>query len=42
MDRALDSAARLADRGIEQILCYHGGAVRADGERIREVVAARR
>jgi glyoxylase-like metal-dependent hydrolase (beta-lactamase superfamily II) len=42
MDRALDSAARLADRGIDRILCYHGGLVRADGERIREVVAEMR
>lgn len=42
MDRALDSAARLADRGIEQILCYHGGLVQADGDRIRAVVAANR
>jgi glyoxylase-like metal-dependent hydrolase (beta-lactamase superfamily II) len=42
MDRALDSAARLADRGIERILCYHGGLVEADGDRIRQVVAANR
>lgn len=42
MDRALDSAARLADRGITRILCYHGGLVAADGDRIREVVAANR
>jgi glyoxylase-like metal-dependent hydrolase (beta-lactamase superfamily II) len=42
MDRALDSAARLADRGIDGILCYHGGFVAADSDRIREVVADRR
>lgn len=38
MDRALDSAARLADYRIEQILCFHGGAVDADGDGIRAVV----
>jgi len=42
MDRALDSAARLADRGIERVLCFHGGFVAADSGRIREIVAARR
>jgi len=42
MDRALDSAARLADRGIERVLCFHGGFVAADSARIREIVAARR
>jgi glyoxylase-like metal-dependent hydrolase (beta-lactamase superfamily II) len=41
MDRALDSAARLADRGIERVLCYHGGFVEADSDRIREIVSRR-
>jgi glyoxylase-like metal-dependent hydrolase (beta-lactamase superfamily II) len=31
MDEALDSAQALADRDIDQVLCYHGGLV-ADGD----------
>jgi glyoxylase-like metal-dependent hydrolase (beta-lactamase superfamily II) len=42
MDEALDSAERLAERKIQEILCYHGGYVEADGDRVREVVAAMR
>lgn len=38
MDRGLDSAMRLAERDVEGILCYHGGYVPVDAERIREVV----
>lgn len=41
MDRALGSAERLAELDVEQVLCYHGGAVNADGARIREIVASR-
>lgn len=39
MDRAVESARTLADRDVDRILCYHGGLVEADGDRIREVVA---
>ena len=42
MGKALDSAERLAEYDIDRILCYHGGVVDADGDRIREVVAAAR
>lgn len=42
MDRALDSAARLAEHSIERILCYHGGVVDANSDRIREVVREKR
>ncbi|MFB6209904.1 MAG: MBL fold metallo-hydrolase [Halobacteriales archaeon] len=42
MDEALDSAAALGEFAIEQILCYHGGVVAADGEAIRELVATLR
>jgi glyoxylase-like metal-dependent hydrolase (beta-lactamase superfamily II) len=42
MDRALDSAAQLAERDIEGILCYHGGHVAAGSDRVREVVAGMR
>ena len=42
MDEALDSAERLTDRDIQGVLCYHGGYVEADGERVREVVASMR
>ena len=42
MEEALDSAERLAERDIRGVLCYHGGYVEADGERIREVVASMR
>ncbi len=38
MDEALDSADRLAELDVEQILCYHGGPVDADSARIRDVV----
>jgi glyoxylase-like metal-dependent hydrolase (beta-lactamase superfamily II) len=38
MGRALDAAARLADHRIERVLCYHGGVVEADGDRVRAVV----
>jgi len=42
MDEALDSAERLADREIQGVLCYHGGYVETDSERVREVVAGMR
>jgi glyoxylase-like metal-dependent hydrolase (beta-lactamase superfamily II) len=42
MAEALDSAERLAERDVDRILCYHGGPVDADAERIREVVAGMR
>jgi glyoxylase-like metal-dependent hydrolase (beta-lactamase superfamily II) len=42
MDRALDSAERLAARDVERVLCYHGGVVDADGDRIQAVVDAMR
>lgn len=42
MAEALDSAERLAERDIERILCYHGGYVEADSERVREVAASMR
>jgi glyoxylase-like metal-dependent hydrolase (beta-lactamase superfamily II) len=42
MDEALDSAERLTDRDIQGVLCYHGGYVEADGERVREAVASMR
>lgn len=42
VDEALDSTERLAALDIQRILCYHGGLVEADGERIREVVAEQR
>lgn len=42
MDRAYDSAMRLADRDVEHVLCYHGGYVPAGADRIREVVSERR
>lgn len=42
MDEALTSAEQLAERDIQGILCYHGGYVAADAERVREVVAAMR
>jgi glyoxylase-like metal-dependent hydrolase (beta-lactamase superfamily II) len=42
MDEALDSTERLAEHDIERVLCYHGGYVEADSERVREVVAAMR
>lgn len=38
MDEALESAEKLADLEIERILCYHGGAIDADGSDIRELV----
>lgn len=38
MDEALDSAASLAKRDVEQVLCFHGGLVAADGDRIAAVV----
>ncbi|MFB6298631.1 MAG: MBL fold metallo-hydrolase [Halobacteriales archaeon] len=42
MDDALDSAAGLAELDIEQVLCFHGGAVDADNDRIGELVASLR
>ncbi|MEF8888370.1 MAG: MBL fold metallo-hydrolase [Haloarculaceae archaeon] len=42
MDEALDSAERLAEMETQEILCYHGGHVEADGEQVREVVASMR
>jgi len=42
MDEALDSAERLAERETQEVLCYHGGHVAADGEQVREVVASMR
>jgi glyoxylase-like metal-dependent hydrolase (beta-lactamase superfamily II) len=42
MAQALDSAAGLAERDIDQILCFHGGLVAADGDRIATVVEAAR
>jgi glyoxylase-like metal-dependent hydrolase (beta-lactamase superfamily II) len=40
MDEALDSAERLAEREIQELLCYHGGYVEADSEQVRGVVAS--
>ena len=37
MDRALESVADLADLEIEHLVCYHGGYVQADSDRIREI-----
>lgn len=42
MDQALESAERLAALDVDQILCYHGGLVEADSDRIAAVVAAAR
>lgn len=42
MDRALDSAASLADLDVASILCYHGGVVEADADDILRVVEAAR
>jgi glyoxylase-like metal-dependent hydrolase (beta-lactamase superfamily II) len=42
MEEALDSAEKLADRSVDRILCFHGGPVEADADRIREVVEANR
>mgnify|MGYP006291950001 CR=1 FL=1 len=42
MPQALDSAASLAERDIEQVLCFHGGLVAADSDRIAAVVDAAR
>ncbi|MDQ2049585.1 MBL fold metallo-hydrolase [Natronolimnohabitans sp. A-GB9] len=37
MDRALESLEALADRGIEHVVCYHGGYVDRGSDRIREI-----
>lgn len=39
MGQALDSAEDLATYDIEHILCYHGGLVKTDSDRISAVVA---
>lgn len=38
MDRALDSASRLADREIERTLCFHGGLVDEGSDSIARLV----
>lgn len=38
MDDALDSARALADRDIDQVLCYHGGFVEDGDDRIARLV----
>lgn len=38
MDEALSSLDRLAEREFDRILCFHGGLVEADGERLAAVV----
>lgn len=42
MDRALESAARLAELNVENVLCFHGGLVEASGADIRGVVESLR
>ena len=42
MEEALDSAAELATREIETVLCHHGGVVETDGDRIHEIVDSMR
>jgi len=37
MTEAKASAERLADRDVERVLCYHGGVVDAEGDRIAAV-----
>lgn len=41
MDRALESAATLADLGVESTLCFHGGFVEAGSGRIDEIASQR-
>lgn len=41
VDRALASAADLADLGVESTLCFHGGYVDAGSDRIAEIAGGR-
>ncbi|ELY51718.1 MBL fold metallo-hydrolase [Natronolimnohabitans innermongolicus] len=41
MDRAYGSLEALSSRGIEHVVCYHGGYVDSGGDRIEEIVAER-
>lgn len=41
MGRALESAADLADLGVESTLCFHGGYVDAGSDRIAEIASQR-
>jgi len=42
MNRAPESADRLAGLDVERVLCYHGGVVDEGSERMQEIVDARR
>lgn len=40
MDRAAESVAKLGELAIDRTVCFHGGAVDAGSERIREIADA--
>lgn len=42
MDEALDSLEALAERDFDRVLCFHGGLVEADSDRLREVTESLR